>query len=69
MFAYSAFTNQKIKDETFKYGFDKCIDAPLNQIKLDQILNEYVDDYSFHFTRLMLEKHGPVPKFREMLNF
>ena len=30
MFAYSAFINQKIIDETMKNGFDKCIEAPLN---------------------------------------
>ena len=69
MFAYSAFINQNIKDETSQHGFDKCIDAPLNQTKIEQILSEYVDDYSYHLTKIMLEKLGPVPNLREMLDF
>lgn len=69
MFAYSAFINQKIKDETSYHGFDKCIDAPLNQTKLEQIQYEYVDEYSYRLTKLMLEKLGPVPYLEEMLDF
>ena len=47
MFAYSAFINQNIIDETLNNGFDKCIEAPLNQLKIEQIFEEYVEQYSF----------------------
>ena len=69
IFAYSAFINQKIIDETTKNGFDKCIEAPLNQIKIEQIFDEYDENYSFYMTKLLLEKLGPVPKFEEMIDF
>ena len=46
IFAYSAFTNQKIKDETIKNGFDKLIDAPLNKLKVEEIIEKYIEPYA-----------------------
>lgn len=46
-----------------------CIEAPLNQIKIDLLLEEFIEQHSFYLTKLMLEKLGPVPKFKEMINF
>ena len=68
IFAYSAFTNNKIKEETSKSGFDKLIDAPLNKLKVDEIIEKYIDPYSLELTKIMLQNIGPIPKFDEMLD-
>jgi|LauGreDrversion4_2_1035121.scaffolds.fasta_scaffold1427183_1 hypothetical protein len=54
IFAYSAFTNQKIKDETNINGFDKLIDAPLNKLKVDEIIEKYIEPYALQLTKIML---------------
>ena len=54
IFAYSAFTNQKIKDETYINGFDKLIDAPLNKLKVDEIIEKYIEPYALQLTKIML---------------
>ena len=54
IFAYSAFTNQKIKDETNFNGFDKLIDAPLNKLKVDEIIEKYIEPYALQLTKIML---------------
>ena len=46
IFAYSAFTNNKIKEETSKSGFDKLIDAPLNKLKVDEIIEKFIEPYA-----------------------
>lgn len=43
IFAYSAFTNSKILEDTSKNGFDKCIDAPLNKLKIENLIDESVE--------------------------
>ena len=67
MFAYSALINQKVSDDTNKYGFDKCVVSPLNQSKIEELLNEYTDHYSYKITKLMLEDLGPVPFLEDMV--
>ena len=69
IFAYSAFVNQHVIDDTAKYGFDKCITAPLTQAKIDEIIAEFAEHYSLLLTKLMLEKLGPVPYFEHMIDF
>ena len=48
------FTNQKIKDETYINGFDKLIDAPLNKLKVDEIIEKYIEPYALQLTKIML---------------
>ena len=69
IFAYSAFVNQQIIEDTAKYGFDKCITAPLNQAKIEELIGEFAEHYSFLLTKLMLERIGPVPHFEHMIDF
>ena len=47
IFAYSAFVNQAVIEDTLKYGFDKCIEAPLNFTKIEQLFNDYLEHYSY----------------------
>ncbi len=56
-------------EDTAKYGFDKCIQAPLNQTKIEELLGEFAEHYSFWLTKLMLERLGPVPHFEHMIDF
>ena len=69
IFAYSAFVNQQVIEETEKYGFDKCITAPLTHAKIEDQIVDFVEHYSFYLTKLMLEKIGPVPHFEHMIDF
>ena len=55
-------------NETNKFGFDKCIDAPLNKIKVESLIDEYIESYAFELTKLMMSNIGPIPKFDEMIN-
>jgi hypothetical protein len=61
--------NQKIIEDTAKYGFDKCITAPLTQAKIEELIGEFAEHYSFLLTKLMLERIGPVPHFEHMIDF
>ena len=36
IFAYSALINNKVIEETRLSGFDKCVDSPLNKIKIEE---------------------------------
>jgi hypothetical protein len=47
IFAYSALVNQKVIDNTNKHGFDKCVVSPLNKLRIEGLLNEYIDHYSY----------------------
>ena len=50
MFAYSAMINSKIKDKVNQSGFDDCIDAPLNKLKIEAVISEYLNFYAFNLT-------------------
>ncbi len=69
IFTYSAFVNHHDIEVTAKYGFDKCITAPLTQAKIDEIIAEFADHYSYLLAKLMLEKLEPVPYFDQMIDF
>ena len=45
-----------------------CIEAPLNQLKIEYLFEEYVEQYSFYLTNQLLEKIGPVSNLKEMIN-
>ena len=68
IFAYSALVNKKAIDNTNEYGFDKCVVSPLNKLRIEGLLNEYIDHYSYQLTKLMLENMGPVPDLEDMID-
>ena len=37
-------------------------------MKVEGIINEYIETYSIELTRIMLSNIGPVPKFDEMID-
>ena len=43
IFAYSALTNNKVLEETRLSGFDKCVDSPLNKLKIESIIDESIE--------------------------
>ena len=54
MFAYSAMVNNKIIEKAENCGFEECIDAPLNKIKIENTISDYLNMYAFHLTKNML---------------
>ena len=68
IFAYSALTNSKVLEETRLNGFDKCIDAPLNKLKIESIIDESIEMWAYQLTKIMLENIGPVPKISELID-
>ena len=54
MFAYSAMVNNKINEKAENCGFEECIDAPLNKIKIENTISDYLNMYAFHLTKNML---------------
>ena len=50
MFAYSAMINSKIQEKVKQSGFEECIDAPLNKIKIEAIISDYLNLYAFNLT-------------------
>ena len=50
MFAYSAMINSKIQEKVKLSGFEECIDAPLNKMKIEAIISEYLNLYAFNLT-------------------
>ena len=68
IFAYSAFTNIKVLEEVTQNGFDKLIDSPLNKLKVEDIIEKFIEPYALQLTKMMLKNLGPIPLFDEMLD-
>lgn len=68
MFAYSAMVNNKVIEKAQQSGFEECIDAPLNKIKIENVISDYINMYAYHLTRKMLSQLGPVPNLAEMID-
>ena len=68
MFAYSAMVNNKIIEKAENCGFEECIDAPLNKIKIENTISDYLNMYAFHLTKNMLSWIGPVPNLSDMID-
>ena len=60
MFAYSAINNSIIKEKVNQSGFDDCIDAPLNKLKIESVISEFLNMYAFNLTSQILSKLGPT---------
>jgi hypothetical protein len=68
IFAYSALTNNKVLEETRLSGFDKCVDSPLNKLKIESIIDESIEMWVYQLTKIMLQNIGPVPKINELID-
>ncbi len=47
IFAYSALTNSKVLEETRLNGFDKCVDSPLNKLKIEGLIDESIEMWAY----------------------
>jgi hypothetical protein len=47
IFAYSALINNKVIEETRLSGFDKCVDSPLNKIKIEGLIDESIEMWAY----------------------
>ena len=68
IFAYSALINSKVIEETRLNGFDKCVDSPLNKLKIEGLIDESIEMWAYQLTKIMLENIGPVPKINEIID-
>ena len=68
IFAYSAMVNSQVKEKTQSAGFDQCIDAPLNKIKIDTAISDYLNVFVFKLTIKLMSKLGNVSNFVDMID-
>jgi hypothetical protein len=47
IFAYSALINTKVIEETKLNGFDKCVDSPLNKLKIEGLIDESIEMWAY----------------------
>lgn len=57
-----------MEERTKDAGFDTCIDAPLNKLKIDKVFTDFINIFVFKMTFKLLKQLGEVSSFVEMID-
>ena len=57
-----------MEERTKDVGFDSCIDAPLNKLKIDKVFSDFINIFVFKVTFKLLKQLGDVSSFPEMID-